>query len=130
MIGKVAIASGGFSYFADYLQCRLKLDAAVANGLAIQDAKLTGEVQGDIVDANVKAQTLNRLAEQWSIAPNQTIAMGDGANDLVMNERRCIGRSITCKTYSAATSGYCYSPWWFRHVVVGVRSRSGWHLAN
>jgi phosphoserine phosphatase len=94
---KVAIASGGFSYFADYLQNRLDLDAAVANGLAIQDNKLTGKVQGGIVDANVKAQTLNSLAKQWFIAPDQTIAMGDGANDLVMLNAAALGVALHAK---------------------------------
>lgn len=94
---KVAIASGGFSYFADYLQVRLNLDAAVANDLAIQDSKLTGKVQGGIVDANVKAQTLKRLAEQWSISPSQTIAMGDGANDLVMLNTAALGVALHAK---------------------------------
>jgi phosphoserine phosphatase len=94
---KVAIASGGFSYFANYLQDRLNLDAAVANGLAIENGKLTGEVQGSIVDANVKAQTLKILAEQWSISPNQTIAMGDGANDLVMMNAAALGVALHAK---------------------------------
>lgn len=94
---KVAIASGGFSYFADYLQDRLNLDAAVANDLAIENGKLTGEVQGSIVDANVKAQTLKTLAEQWSILPSQTIAMGDGANDLVMMNAAALGVALHAK---------------------------------
>jgi phosphoserine phosphatase len=94
---KVAIASGGFSYFADYLQDRLDLDAAVANDLAIQDRKLTGTVQGDIVDAYVKAQTLKNLAEKWSISPSQTIAMGDGANDLIMMNAAALGVALHAK---------------------------------
>jgi len=94
---KVAIASGGFSYFADYLQDRLNLDAAVANDLGIQGGKLTGQVQGGIVDANVKAHTLERLAKQWSIASNQTIAMGDGANDLVMMNAAALGVALHAK---------------------------------
>ncbi len=94
---KVAIVSGGFSYYADYLQDRLNLDAAVANDLAIQDGKLTGKVQGSIVDANVKAQTLSSLADQWSISPSQTIAMGDGANDLVMMNAAALGVALHAK---------------------------------
>ena len=94
---KVAIASGGFSYFANYLQGRLNLDAAVANNLGIQDKKLTGEVQGEIVDANVKAHTLKNLAEQWSISPSQTIAIGDGANDLVMMNAAALGVALHAK---------------------------------
>lgn len=94
---KVAIASGGFTFFADYLLERLELDAAVANTLEIKDGKLTGKVLGGIVDANVKAQTLERLAEQWHIEPSQTIAMGDGANDLVMMKRAALGVAYHAK---------------------------------
>ena len=81
---KVALASGGFTYFADHLRERLELDAAEANVLGIEDGKLTGEVIGRIVDANVKAQTVTSLAAQFSIPMAQTVAMGDGANDLTM----------------------------------------------
>lgn len=94
---KVAIASGGFSYFADYLQDRLNLDAAVANDLEIHHNKLTGQVQGAIIDANAKAETLNTLAEKWSITPEQTIAMGDGANDLVMMNTAALGVALHAK---------------------------------
>lgn len=94
---KVAIASGGFTYFADCLQDRLNLDAAVANELEIIDGKLTGKVQGAIIDANVKAQTLNRLANEWSISLDQTIAMGDGANDLVMMTAAALGVALHAK---------------------------------
>lgn len=94
---KVAIASGGFSYFADYLQDRLSLDAAVANGLEINQSKLTGKVQGDIVDAKVKAQTLDSLAKKWSIPAHQTIAMGDGANDLLMMNAAALGVALHAK---------------------------------
>jgi phosphoserine phosphatase len=61
---KVAFASGGFSYFADYLQDRLNIYAVVANDWVIRDKKLTGTVQGDIVVANIKAKTLKTLAER------------------------------------------------------------------
>ena len=94
---KVAIASGGFSYYADYLQDRLNLDAVVANDLAIQDQKITGEINGKIVDANVKAHTLNCLAEKWCISPSQTIAMGDGANDLEMMNAAAFGVALHAK---------------------------------
>ena len=94
---KVAIASGGFTYFADLLKENLGLDAARANTLAIENGKLTGEVLGDIVDAQVKATTLTKLAEQFSIAQNQTVAMGDGANDLVMMEAAHLGVAYHAK---------------------------------
>lgn len=94
---KLAIASGGFTFFADYLAERLQLDAAVANELEIVDGKLTGKVTGRIVDAQVKAQTLLTLAEQWAIPPKQTIAMGDGANDLVMMAAASLGVALHAK---------------------------------
>ncbi|GAA0366390.1 hypothetical protein GCM10009092_33420 [Bowmanella denitrificans] len=94
---KIAIASGGFTFFADYLQHRLGLDAAVSNQLEVVDGKLTGKVQGGIVDARVKAQTLTDLARQFGIAPEQTIAMGDGANDLVMMDAAGLGVAYKAK---------------------------------
>ncbi|MEG1214046.1 MAG: phosphoserine phosphatase [Leclercia sp.] len=81
---KVAIASGGFTFFADYLRDKLHLDAVVANELEIRDGKLTGNVIGDIVDAQYKANTLLHLAEKYDIPATQTVAIGDGANDLPM----------------------------------------------
>jgi phosphoserine phosphatase len=94
---KVAIASGGFSYFAGYLLDRLELDAAFANDLEIVDGKLTGQVKGSIVDAKVKAQTLLELADRWSIPHSQTIAMGDGANDLLMMNAAALGVALHAK---------------------------------
>lgn len=81
---KVAIASGGFTFFADYLRDKLRLTTVVANELEIMDGKLTGQVIGDIVDAQYKANTLTRLAEKYAIPVEQTAAIGDGANDLPM----------------------------------------------
>jgi len=94
---KLAIASGGFTYFADYLVDRLELDGAVANRLAIVDGKLKGTVVGDIVDAQIKANTLAVLAEKWSIPHSQTIAMGDGANDLLMMNAAALGVAFHAK---------------------------------
>lgn len=94
---KVAIASGGFTYFADYLAERLELDDAVANTLEIIDGKLSGKVEGGIVDAQVKAHTLSQLAERWKIDPMQTVAMGDGANDLAMMSVAALGVALHAK---------------------------------
>lgn len=94
---KVAIASGGFTYFADKLKNDLGLDAAVANTLKIADGVLLGEVDGRIVDAQVKAETLLALAEQFSIPHQQTIAMGDGANDLTMMAAAALGIAFEAK---------------------------------
>ena len=94
---KVAIASGGFTYFADYLKERLNLDAAVSNTLDIQNGKLTGKVQGSIVDAQVKASTVESLAEEFGIPMQQTVALGDGANDLVMMATAGLGVAYKAK---------------------------------
>ena len=94
---KLAIASGGFTYFADYLLQRLELDDAVANELEIVEGKLTGKVSGSIVDAKVKASTLGELAARWDIPHNQTIAMGDGANDLLMMNAASLGVAFHAK---------------------------------
>ena len=94
---KVAIASGGFTYFADHLKEMLTLDDAVANTLEIVDGKLTGKVLGQVVDAQVKADTLNALAEKYAIPASQTVAMGDGANDLVMMAAANLGVAFRAK---------------------------------
>ena len=81
---KVAILSGGFTYFANYLQQKLGIDYVYANELDITNGKLTGEVKGKIIDGQRKAKLLTELAAQEGISPEQVIAVGDGANDLPM----------------------------------------------
>ena len=88
---KLAIASGGFTFFADHLKERLGLDYAISNTLAVHDECLTGKVVGEIINADVKARTVRELAERWQIPSNQTVAMGDGANDLVMMAESALG---------------------------------------
>lgn len=94
---KVAIASGGFTYFANRLKEDHGFDAAYANTLEIIDNTLTGEVVGEIVNADVKARTLNELATQYQIPASQTVAIGDGANDLVMMAASALGIAIHAK---------------------------------
>ncbi|MDY0969796.1 phosphoserine phosphatase [Siccibacter turicensis] len=94
---KVALASGGFTFFAEYLRDKLHLDAVVANELEIMDGKLTGQVTGDIVDAQYKAKTLKRLAEAYDIPMEQTVAVGDGANDLPMIHTAGLGIAYHAK---------------------------------
>lgn len=93
----VAIASGGFTYYAEYLRDRLKLVAVVANELEMRDGKLTGEVLGPVVDAQFKADTLVRLAVKLGIAPAQTVAIGDGANDVLMMQVAGLGIAYHAK---------------------------------
>lgn len=94
---KIAVASGGFTYFTEILKQQLNLDATQANVLEIIDGKLTGKVVGDITDAQVKANTLTRLAKEYNISNAQTVAMGDGANDLVMMSAANMGVAFEAK---------------------------------
>ncbi|NNC45356.1 MAG: phosphoserine phosphatase SerB [Winogradskyella sp.] len=81
---KTAILSGGFTYFGNYLKEKLDIDYVYANELEIVNGVLTGGFVGDIVDGNKKAEYLKELAAKEGIDINQTIAVGDGANDLQM----------------------------------------------
>lgn len=81
---KTAILSGGFSYFGNYLQKELGIDYVYANQLEIKDGVLTGNYVGDIVNGNKKAEYLKQIAKKEGIDISQTIAVGDGANDLQM----------------------------------------------
>lgn len=81
---KVAILSGGFTYFAEHLQKRWDIDYVYANRLDFVDGRLTGKVSGEIVDGQMKARLLRQIADREGIALEQVIAVGDGANDLPM----------------------------------------------
>ena len=94
---KTAIASGGFTYFADYLKALLQLDFAVSNQFDIVDGKLTGLVKGDVVDAQYKAKTLKHLLEEYGIDSQHSIAIGDGANDLAMMNVAGLGVAFHAK---------------------------------
>ncbi|GAA3548964.1 phosphoserine phosphatase SerB [Zobellella aerophila] len=94
---KVAIASGGFTAFACHLQQQLGLDAVFANTLEVRDGKLTGEVLGAIVDADAKANILVDLAHEYGLPMSQTVAIGDGANDLAMLGHAGLGVALHAK---------------------------------
>lgn len=81
---KIGLISGGFTYFGHYFQKILGLDYVYANELEIKDGMLTGQVVGEIVDGPGKAQKLREIAEKEGLKLQQTIAVGDGANDLPM----------------------------------------------
>lgn len=94
---KTSIASGGFTYFADYLKGLLQLDFAASNQFDIEDGKLTGLVKGDVVDAQYKAKTLQHLLEEYGIYSQHSIAIGDGANDLAMMNVAGLGVAFHAK---------------------------------
>ena len=81
---KIAILSGGFTYFGQYLQQKYGIDYVYANELEIVDGKLTGRYVGDVVDGKRKAELLRLIAQVEKVDIAQTIAVGDGANDLPM----------------------------------------------
>lgn len=93
----VAIASGGFTYFAELLRDKLRLVSIAANELEIRDGRLTGEVLGGVVDAGYKARELTRLADKLAIPISQTVAIGDGANDLLMIQSAGLGIAFHAK---------------------------------
>ncbi len=94
---KTAILSGGFSYFGNYLKDKLGIDYVHANTLEIDNGKLTGRVVHPVVDGNRKALLLNQIAQQEGIDPQQTIAVGDGANDLPMLSAAGLGIAFRAK---------------------------------
>ncbi len=81
---RTAILSGGFTYFTERLRIELGFDFATSNELEISGGKLTGRVVGDIIDAAAKAHHTARLTDELGLRKEQVIAVGDGANDLLM----------------------------------------------
>lgn len=94
---KTAILSGGFTYFGNYLKQRFGFDYVYANNLEVVDGKLTGRYLGDIVDGRRKAEMLRIIAQFENIDIEQTIAVGDGANDLPMLSEAGLGIAFHAK---------------------------------
>ena len=94
---KVAIISGGFTHFTDHLAQRFKFDHAYANELEIRDGRLTGEVVGEVIDAEAKARLLRQLAYIEGVPLEQIVAVGDGANDLPMLTAAGLGIAFNAK---------------------------------
>ncbi|MFI3262808.1 MAG: phosphoserine phosphatase SerB [Rikenellaceae bacterium] len=94
---KTAILSGGFTYFGKYLKTRFGFDYVYANELEIVDGKLTGKHLGDIVDGKRKAELLRLIAQVENVDILQTIAVGDGANDLPMLSEAGLGIAFHAK---------------------------------
>ncbi len=94
---KTMVVSGGFTLFANHVKTLLGLDYAVANSFEVIDGKLTGHVLGDIVDAERKAQELVKIRDSLGLSASQTIAIGDGANDLKMMSVATVGIAYHAK---------------------------------
>ncbi len=101
---KTAILSGGFTYFGNYLKQKFGFDYVYANELEIVDGKLTGRYVGEIVDGRRKAELLKLLAQVENVNIKQTIAVGDGANDLPMLATAGLGIAFHAKPKVKATA--------------------------
>jgi phosphoserine phosphatase len=81
---KLLLVSGGFAFFTERLKARLGLDYTISNALEVKGGKLTGALLGEVVDADAKAGRFREIAAALNASRNQTVAIGDGANDLKM----------------------------------------------
>jgi len=122
---QVGILSGGFTYFANYLQTKLGIDFVGANILDIEDGKLTGIVKGDIVDGAKKAELLQEMAAKMGIGLEQTIAVGDGANDLPMLGLAGLGVAFHAKPVVRENAQHAISTLGLDGILylLGVRDR-------
>ena len=101
---KIAILSGGFTYFGNYLKQKYNIDYVYANELEIENGKLTGRYVGDIVDGRRKAELLRLIAQVENVDIRQTVAVGDGANDLPMISIAGLGIAFHAKPKVKATA--------------------------
>ena len=101
---KIAILSGGFTYFGNYLKQKYNIDYVYANELEVENGKLTGRHVGDIVDGKRKAELLRLIAQVENADIRQTVAVGDGANDLPMISIAGLGIAFHAKPKVKATA--------------------------
>jgi len=94
---KLGLVSGGFNYFSDFLKEKLGLDFSFANQLEIKNGVLTGKVLGEIVDNTQKAKIVNIVASREGVLLDQTVAIGDGANDVLMLGQAGLGIAYNAK---------------------------------
>ncbi len=124
---KTAILSGGFTYFAKQLQAKLGIDYVFANELEVVDGKVTGVAIEPIVDAQRKADLLVELARKEGLQMEQTIAVGDGANDLPMLAIAGLGVAFRAKPLVRQSARQAISTLGLDGVLylLGMRDREG-----
>ncbi|WIO74726.1 phosphoserine phosphatase SerB [Porticoccaceae bacterium LTM1] len=122
---KTAIVSGGFNYFARYLQSKLGFTYVFANELDVKDGKVTGEVIGQVVDGRRKAELLQELAQREGLSLQQVIAVGDGANDLPMLGIAGLGVAFRAKPIVRASARHSINALGLDGVLylLGLRDR-------
>jgi phosphoserine phosphatase len=103
---KTLLVSGGFSFFTERLKTRLGLDYSISNVLEIEDGRLSGRVVGNIVDAQAKAARLRALRDEFEIAREAVIAIGDGANDLAMMAEAGVSIAYRAKPVARSKADY------------------------
>ena len=121
---KVGLVSGGFTYFTDKFKTRLNLDFTRSNVLEIHNHKLTGGVVGDIVDAQTKRRCLMEQADIFSIPMHQTVAIGDGANDLPMIDAAGLGIAFHAKPTVQAQADVAINEGGLDQVLTLLRNNS------
>ncbi|AKF49409.1 Phosphoserine phosphatase SerB [Pseudomonas syringae pv. atrofaciens] len=126
---KTAILSGGFTYFAKQLQAKLGIDYVFANELEVVDGKVTGVAVEPIVNAQRKADLLRELAHKEGLSLEQTIAVGDGANDLPMLAIAGLGVAFRAKPLVKQSAKQAISTLGLDGVLylLGFRDREGQH---
>ena len=124
---KTAILSGGFTYFAKQVQAKLGIDYVFANELEVVDGKVTGVAVEPIVDAQRKADLLRELAQKEGLSLEQTIAVGDGANDLPMLAIAGLGVAFRAKPLVKKSAKHAISTLGLDGVLylLGQRDRKG-----
>lgn len=108
--GVVGVVSGGFHEILDVVAPGLGVDRWRANRLEVHEDALTGRVDGEIVDAAAKADSLRRWAAELGVAPHATIAIGDGANDLQMMAAAGLGLAFNAKPAVRAAASLVIGP--------------------
>ncbi len=123
---KTAILSGGFTYFGNYLRQRFGFDYVYANELEIVDGKLTGRYLGHVVDGERKAELLRLLCQFENIDIAQSIAVGDGANDLPMLNLAGLGIAFHAKPKVKATARQSISTIGLDGILYFVGLKDSW----
>jgi len=115
--GVVGVVSGGFHEILDHIAPGLGVDRWRANRLEVADGELTGRVDGEIVDAQAKATSLQEWAAELDVPPHATIAIGDGANDLTMMAVAGLGLAFNAKPAVRAAASLVIGPQDLREVI-------------